>query len=141
MTDHAVADAVGAQRGLAVAQAHEQVEPRGVDGLTHVGGRRVRVGVRVGVHDADDVEAERAEGLIGGEEPVGADGVRLRGRIGVAGGHEGRDQIGAEGAAQQSARLVRQPHDGVADHLQVGRSGDAQHGVTVVAGWWGSTDR
>ena len=43
--------------GLVVAQRHDHVDPRRVDGLAHVGRRRVRVGVGVGVPDPDDLVA------------------------------------------------------------------------------------
>src|SRR5437899_1779539 len=54
-----VADPVCPEDWLTVLEAHDHIHPRGIDGLAHVGGRRVRVGVRVRVPHTDDLVAVR----------------------------------------------------------------------------------
>src|SRR5258708_29019664 len=73
--DVAVDDAVGAQHGLAVAQAHDRVPPIGIDGLAHVGRRRVGVGVRMAVPHTHELVTERLGGTRRGEIVAPVDGI------------------------------------------------------------------
>ena len=122
--DRAVADAVRPQRRLAVAQAHEHVEPRRVDRLTHVGWRRVRVGVGVRVPHADDLVAVCLGVAHRAQQVARLDGVRARRRVGVATRVHlrhiaGRVAVIAHGARQQSAGLVGEAVEAVRDDRAV----------------------
>ena len=80
----AVANAVRVQRRVPVPQAHEHVDPVRVPlGLTHVGGRRIRVGVRVTVPAPDELFATRFGVATRAQEVARVDGVRDGRRVRV----------------------------------------------------------
>src|SRR5579864_8391974 len=78
LLDDVTADPVGPHGRIRVPERDEHVMPARVRGLGDVGGRRIGIGVRMGVEDADDLDAPGLGVAVGPEVLPGVDGVELR---------------------------------------------------------------
>ena len=112
--DPALADPERPEHRHLVAQRDDDVDPHRVDGLADVGGRRVRVGVRVGVPHADDVVAAGLGVARRPEVVATVDGVGARRRVGVDRRDTPRSRTPVaspadDRAREQPARFVGQP--------------------------------
>ena len=113
---------------MGVTERHQHVVPLGVRGLRHIGGRWVGIGVGVGVEHPDDGHP------FGLGVPVGPEVLHRVDRVELGRGGDVPGRIAAQNLSrgqvttQQTASLVREPAQAVADHLRVQSRREPQHG-------------
>src|SRR5688572_4174378 len=120
------------QDGVAVFQADDDVEPRRLHRLAHVGRRGPGLGVGVGVEDAHQFEAEGLGGPDAPDEIAGVD--RVGARRGVCIGRRvddldapvGHERAWLDPPGEQTARLVGKTVVAVPDDLEVLAAGQPQ---------------
>src|SRR5437879_830657 len=103
LLDGPVEDAEGAQNGLVVLQRDDHVVPARVGGLGHVGGRRVGVGVSVGVVHAHDLQAPALGVAVGLEVVEGVELVQPARFVRVPAAVDALDLVVAGPAGEQAA--------------------------------------
>ena len=117
-------DAEVAQARRVVLQAHDGVVPIGIGRLGDVRRTRIRLGVRVAVHDAEHGKAAVVGGLLDAHVVLRVECVDDRGSGSIATRVKLERVIGTSVADQQTAHLLRLAGASVSDDLLLDLVGD-----------------
>src|SRR4051812_43818666 len=124
-------DAVRAQHRFGFAQRDDHVVPTRIGRLVEIGGRWIRVRVRVAVHDTEERVTAFFRVAVGAQEVATIDLVDLRRLRGVATRIEDVDAVADTG--EQAAHLERIAVEREPDHLEIGLLRKSQHRIEKVA--------